>query len=106
VRGPIAGDHDAHWYISLGSDTLHIVDGYAWHAGLPLQSLMLDSTDLRVRGWQRDDRVGLDITGRTSDGKFWRWVGATFATAIQYQTPSRRTADRFDRIIATMCEQG
>jgi hypothetical protein len=45
----------------------------------------------------------LDFSGHTSDGKYWRWVEAPLADAIEYETPSRTSADEFDKIIASMC---
>ncbi len=45
----------------------------------------------------------LDLSGRSRDGKYWRWVGAPIAEAIEYATSSRETAGYFDGIIATMC---
>ena len=98
-----SGEHDSHWYVKRGSDTLHLVDGNAWHAGLPLESTLTASETVSVRGWVSDSIVGLDLSGHTKEGKYWRWVGAPVAQAIEYQTASRATADDFDKIISTMC---
>ena len=97
------GEHDSHWYVKRGTDTLHLVDGYAWHAGLPLERILSGSETLSVRGWVFDNIVGLDLSGHTREGKYWRWVGAPVAEAIEYETVSRATADDFDGIVSTLC---
>ena len=104
-KGPVYGEHDSHWFIQRGSDRLHLVDGYAWHAGLPLEQILVRSESISVRGWVFEKIVGLDLSGHSSQGKYWRWVGAPVAEAIEYQTSSRESADYFDAIIATMCFQ-
>jgi hypothetical protein len=103
--GPVYGEHDSHWYVQRGSDRLHVVHGYAWHAGLPLEQTLARSESILVRGWVFDKIVGLDLSGHTSDGKYWRWVGAPVADAIEYETSSRNAADYFDKIVASMCFQ-
>lgn len=104
-KGPVYGEHDSHWYVQRGSDRLHVVDGYAWHAGLPLEQTLVRSESISVRGWVFEKIVGLDLSGHSSEGKYWRWVGAPVALAIEYETSSREAADYFDKIIATMCFQ-
>jgi hypothetical protein len=104
-EGPVYGEHDSHWYVQRGSDRLHVVDGYAWHAGLPLEQTLVQSENVLVRGWLFEKIVGLDLSGHKSGGKYWRWVGAPVALAIEYETTSREAADYFDKIIATMCFQ-
>jgi len=104
-KGPVYGEHDTHWYVSRGKDQLHVVNGYAWHAGLPFEGMLVRSESIVVRGWEFDTIVGLDLSGHTSDGKYWRWFGAPVEEAIEYETSSRDTADEFDGIIATMCFQ-
>jgi hypothetical protein len=102
-KGPLYGEHDAHWYVERGSGRLHIVDGYAWHAGLPGERDLMRANNISVRGWLFEDIAGLDLSGRTRDGKYWRWVGAPLALAIEYETSSRDVADHFDKLIATTC---
>lgn len=102
-KGPVYGEHDSHWYVQRGSDRLHVVDGYAWHAGLPWEQTLVRSESISVRGWVFEKIVGLDLSGHSSGGKYWRWVGAPVALAIEYETSSREAADYFDKIIATMC---
>lgn len=102
-KGPVYGEHDSHWYIRRGLDRLHVVDGYAWHAGLPLQQTLTRSDSITVRGWVFEGIVGLDLSGHTNEGKYWRWVGAPVAEAIEYEAASRATADYFDKIISTLC---
>jgi hypothetical protein len=102
-RGPVNGEHDSHWYVRRGNDTLHLVDGYTWHSGLPGEDILARSDRISVRDWVFETIVGLDFTGHTTDGKYWRWVGAPLAAAIEYETPSRTTADEFDKVIASMC---
>jgi len=104
-KGPVYGEHDSHWYIQRGSDRLHLVDGYAWHAGLPLEQTLVRSESISVRGWAFEKIAGLDLSGHSSEGKYWRWVGAPVALAIEYETGNRQSADYFDKIIATMCFQ-
>ncbi len=104
-KGPVYGEHDSHWYVQRRGDRLHIVDGYAWHAGLPPEQTLVQSENVSVHGWLFEKIVGFDLSGRNNEGKYWRWVGAPLALAIEYQTTSRESADYFDRIIATMCFQ-
>jgi hypothetical protein len=104
-EGPVYGEHDAHWYVRRKEDWLHIVSGYAWHAGLPLEHKLTESTRLAVRGWYFEQVAGLDITGRNREGKYWRWVGAPVMDAIEYEASSKQVAEAFDRIISTMCFQ-
>src|ERR1700674_1958947 len=80
-KGPVYGEHDSHWYVQRGSDRLHVVDGYAWHAGLPLEQTLARSGSISVRGWVFEGIVGLDLSGHTNEGKYWRWVGAPVADA-------------------------
>jgi hypothetical protein len=102
-KGPIFGEHDSHWYVRKGKDRLHIVDGYAWHSGLPLEDVLVRSQNITVRGWTFGENVVLDLSGQTTGGKYWRWVGLPVAEAIEYETAQRATADYFDKIIETMC---
>ncbi len=74
-KGPIYGEHDSHWYVTFGKDTLHIVDGYAWHAGLPLEEQLASSERVSVRSWEFNGMVGLDLSGATKNGMRWRWLG-------------------------------
>lgn len=82
-----------------------MVDGYAWHAGLPLDQTLERAESISVRGWVFEKIAGLDLSGHSSEGKNWRWVGAPVALAIEYETSSRQSADYFDKIIDTMCFQ-
>ncbi len=105
-KGPVHGEHDAHWYIRSGRSTLHIVDGYAWHSGLPLESLLTSSVSLETRGWEFGQIVGLDLAGQTADGRRWRWFGAPISEAISYESATAVEAAEFDRIIDTVCFAG
>ncbi len=102
-EGPVHGEHNTHWYVRRGGDQLHIVNGYVWHAGLPPERTLYQSEWISVRGWIFGDTVGFDLSGRSREGKYWRWVGAPLAEAIEYETSSRKVAGDFDKIIATMC---
>ena len=102
-KGPISGEHDSHWYVRHGKYWLHLVDGYAWHTGLPPESILVASESITVRGWVFEDIVGIDLSGRSNDGKYWRWFGAPVAEAIEYRGVSRESADYFDAIIETTC---
>jgi len=82
---------------------LHIVDGYAWHAGLPLEKLLLASKNIEVRGWEFGQTVGLDLAGQLESGRRWRWFGAPVAQAISYENTPLREAELFDRILETVC---
>ena len=102
-KGPSNGYDDSHWYVRRGKDRLHIVDGYAWHAGLPPEEILVRSESISVRDWVFGSIVGLDLSGRTIDGKYWRWVGTPLKSAIEYRDISRESADYFDAIIETAC---
>ena len=102
-KGPVNGEHDSHWYVTFGKDTLHIVDGYAWHAGLPLEERLASSESVSVRSWEFNGVVVLDLSGRTKNGMRWRWVGAPLAVAVEYGDTTQDSAEYFDRIIETIC---
>ena len=102
-KGPFHGEHDSHWYLESGKDTLHIVDGYAWHAGLPLEQQLASSESILVHSWEFKGIVGLDLSGRTKSGLHWRWVGAPLAHAVEYKDTTQSSAEYFDRIIETTC---
>jgi hypothetical protein len=102
-KGPVQGKHDTHWYVRFGKQTLHIVDGYAWHAGLPFEGLLSESTSIEVRGWEFGDTVGLDLSGQLSDGRRWRWVGAPLADAVSYESAAPDEAEFFDRVLDSVC---
>jgi hypothetical protein len=71
AEGPVFGDHDSHWYVRNGKDRLHIVDGYAWHNGLPLEETLVQSENITLRSWTFGENVVLDLSGRTRVGKNW-----------------------------------
>jgi len=102
-KGPVNGEHDSHWSVTFGKDTLHIVDGYAWHAGLPLEERLASSESISVRSWEFNGIVGLDLSGRTKNGMRWRWLGAPIAAAVEYSDTIQDSAEYFDRIIETTC---
>jgi len=102
-KGPVYGEHDSHWYLKIGNDSLHLVDGYAWHAGLPLEERLNSSENISVASWESGDIVGLDISAQTKDGKRWRWLGAPIASAIEYENAGADSADAFDRIMQSAC---
>ncbi|HLK21190.1 MAG TPA: hypothetical protein VKT81_19700 [Bryobacteraceae bacterium] len=102
-KGPVNGEHDFHWYVSIDNSTLHIVDGYAWHAGLPLEEWLSGSESISVASWEFENIVGLDLSGRTRDGKRWRWLGAPIADAIEYHEATPEAADVFDGIMKSAC---
>src|SRR5262249_24276288 len=102
-KGPVNGEHDTHWYVRFRRKTLHIVNGHAWHAGLPVQSLLAKSTSLSVRGWEFEGVVGLDVSGQLDDGTYWRWFGAPLADAISYESASVEETKFFDGILESVC---
>lgn len=104
TRGPVHGEHDSHWYVKNGKDTLHVVDGYLWHAGLPPEQTLLESEHITVTGWTSDAMAILDLKGRTTNGTYWRWIGMPLAAAIEYRASSQSSAAYFDGLIsASMC---
>jgi hypothetical protein len=105
-RGPLNGEHDTHWSISIGKSTLYIVDGYAWHTGLPVEGLLLASNNTEVRGWEFGQTIGLDVSGELQDGRRWRWFGAPVAEAIGYEHTPPHKAEMFDQILETVCFDG
>lgn len=105
VEGPSNGEHDSHWYIRIQEKILHIVDGYAWHSGLPLEGTMSGSKAIVVREWTFESLVGLDISGENSDGTRWRWIGAPIAAAIEYEKVPPAVAIQFDKILESACFQ-
>lgn len=103
VDGPVSGQHDTHWYVKLGKDTLHIVDGYVWHAGLPREELLVQSETISVRSWESMSGVGLDLSGRSKNGRLWRWLGAPLAVAMEYNDVAPAAAAHFDRLMESAC---
>ncbi|MFN3326822.1 MAG: carboxypeptidase-like regulatory domain-containing protein [Bryobacteraceae bacterium] len=101
--GPVHGQHDTHWYIPFGKQRLHVVDGYAWHGGLPSERLLISSKQIQVRGWEAGNIVGLDLAGVTEDGQRWRWIGAPLAFAVSYENASTKAAEFFDRVLHSLC---
>ena len=101
--GPVNGEHDTHWYVRKGKQSIHVVDGYAWHAGLPLENLLSASQSIDVRGWEFGKIVGLDLSGRYQTGRRWRWIGAPVAHAISYEDATPDEAEYFDRILESVC---
>jgi hypothetical protein len=53
-----------------------------------------------------DNSVNLmvDIRGRSTDGKFWRFTGDSFESR-QYEAVSKEAGDEFDRIIDSLCAE-
>jgi len=102
-RGPVSGEHDTHWYVQRGKQSLHVVDGYAWHAGLPLERVLSSSQSIDVRGWEFGRIVGLDLSGISKTGRRWRWIGAPVADAISYGDATAEEAEYFDRILESVC---
>lgn len=76
---------------------------YAWHAGLPLESLLTESRNFEVRGWEFGNIVGLDIAGVSKDGRHWRWIGAPIADAIGYEDATPDEAAFFDGVLQSIC---
>jgi hypothetical protein len=89
--------------VKIGNDVLHIVDGYAWHAGLPLEDWLTNAQSISVASWESGNIVGLDLSGQTKDGKRWRWLGAPMMTAVEYQGATPESADSFDVIMQSAC---
>jgi hypothetical protein len=102
-RGPVNGEHDSHWYVTFRKEVLHIVDGYAWHAGLPLEQQLTSSDSISVRSWEFKDIVGLDLSGQTKNGARWRWLGAPIAAAVEYRDAPPESAEFFNRIMESTC---
>lgn len=102
-KGPVRGEHDTHWWVRRGKDWLHIGEGPFWHSGLPSDTLLDQSEDIKARSWKANRDLGFDISGRHRNGKYWRWLSAAWGAEIDYRTSNRETADYFDKLIATMC---
>jgi hypothetical protein len=102
-RGPVNGEHDTHWYVRRGKQSLHIVDGYLWHTGLPPENLLSASKSIDVRGWEFGKIAGLDLSGISQTGRRWRWIGAPVADAISYEDAAPEDAEYFDRILDSIC---
>ena len=103
-KGPVYGEHDEHWYIRRGKDTLHVSNGLYFLSLLPTGSAFTDSSSISVRAFVGSNISGLEFSGISTKGEYWRWAGAILHDAIEYSTPNRKTAAIYDRIIATMCE--
>ena len=99
----MSGEHDTHWYTEKGKQSLHVVNGYAWHAELPLESVLSSSQSIDVRGGEFGRIAGVDLSGISKTGRRWRWIGAPVADAIRYGDAAPEEAEYFDRIPESVC---
>src|SRR5262245_1652702 len=80
--------------------------GPNWSSGKPTKGWLEGLVDVNERNWvfkKRNDR-GVDIKGKTIDGKHSRFFGA-YGETIQYDKVPQDAALYFDRIIDSVCYQ-
>ena len=95
-----------YWTIAVGFGShknlewMQLGGGPTWSSGLPLKSDMTSLVEISER-----DMVcgiyGIDIRGRTKEGKRWRFVG-TWGETATYRDASEQAARFFDSIIDGM----
>ncbi len=94
----------------IRQEWLKIGGGPSWSSGFPSKEDLQESTgiidrDLFDRG--HSERFGpyldgIDVRGRTKDGRYWRLTGNAFQT-MSYRVVYKDAATYFDRIIDTLC---
>lgn len=86
-RGPIDGEHDAHWYAHNGN--LQVIAGAWWYFGLRRESLLIASENRSL--------------GTAKDGSRWRWIGAPISAAVHIRECRKGEAGFFDEILDSAC---
>jgi hypothetical protein len=72
--------------------------------GFPPDSWISASVGFTSRSWRFGEAVGMDVRGRSKEGKFWRYFG-TYGIGLSYKEASKEAADYFDRIMDSACHQ-
>ncbi|MEP7273060.1 MAG: hypothetical protein ABI882_16290 [Acidobacteriota bacterium] len=72
--------------------------------GFPSDSWIVSSAEIAPRSWRFGDAGGLDLRGRSKEGKFWRYFG-TYGIGLSYKEASKEAAEYFDRIMGSACYQ-
>jgi hypothetical protein len=73
-------------------------------SGFPSDDWIITSAETSSRSWRYGDAEGLDLRGRSKEGKFWRYFG-TYGIGLSYKEASKEAADYFDRIMDSACHR-
>jgi len=99
--------HDVdYWTVSVGfgpkknREWMQIGGGPTWSLGLPSKGDMASSIEIAERDMGCWD--GIDIRGRSNDGRRWRFTGM-WGETIRYNGVSEKAAMFFDSIIDGLC---
>lgn len=63
---------------------------------------MTEQTVVSRRAWSFKDVEGIDISGRTATGNYWRYIGM-YGEAIKYFDVSREAAEYFNGMLDAVC---
>jgi hypothetical protein len=82
-------------------ERLVMMEGHFASSGKPLDRLYLSSKEFDERLVKVGNAEWLDVRGKTSDGKRWRWVGGI--SFVSYEDVSDEAAAYFDKVIDSVC---
>jgi len=85
-----------------GEGYIHGIYGPTATSGRPPGDLLRDSTDVVHSTWTSSLVQGVDVTGISSSGKRWRYIG-TLGNAVEYSDADEATARLFDKVFDAMC---
>jgi hypothetical protein len=80
----------------------HLYQGRVLSSGIPPESLVTISSRIETRTLRYLNITGVEITGITNDGDFWRYVSLGFDEWTYSHAP-KQVAEVFDKIIETAC---
>jgi hypothetical protein len=113
-KGAITKDLDGvdyqNYFVGFGKGKKRVwmLHGFGpnWSSGDPPKPWIEELTSVERRTWRfkGNNDQGVDIRGKTSDGKYTRFFGA-FGETIKYHEVPQEAAIYFDKIIDSVCYQ-
>lgn len=78
--------------------------------GFPYESWILDSTELSIesikyKNKKGEDKIILDLKGKFTNGKYWRYVNNFEAIIAEYHNVPNNISTHFDSIIDGLCSK-
>lgn len=92
------------FYDSGKKERLDWIHGPHATGGFPPDKWIVSSSEFAIRSCRFDGSEGIDIRGRSIEGKYWRFFGI-FGTVISYHDASTDASAFFDRILDSVCFQ-
>jgi hypothetical protein len=88
----------------------HSNSGWVWLSGIYGPSatsghpprFMTEQNIVSRRSWSFNDVEGIDMSGRTASGNYWRYIG-TQGEAIRYFDVPKEAAKYFDSMLDSVC---